>query len=110
MKSTWLKIIGAVVIGLIVGCKPSVTVIKPALTQENADKFIPNGMRESDVYKVLGTGAVVSTRNHGERFLWYLFPFVSTPPRVDPKIDSMTVITSNGVVTGRQFGSVTKSK
>jgi len=89
---------------------PRAAFFKPALTQENASKIIPDGMRESDVYKVLGTGAVVSIGTHGERFLLYFFPFVSTPPRVDPKIVSMTVIISNGVVTGRQIPRSTNAQ
>lgn len=93
-----LKVIGAVAIVVATtGCKPT-------LTQANASKLIPDGMSESNVYKMLGTNAIISTGNHGEKYLLYFFPFFDQPPRVKPKIDTMMVIISNGVVIDRRFG------
>jgi len=98
MTFSVLKVIGAIVIvSAITGCKPT-------LTQANASKLIPNGMSESDVYKMLGTSAITSTGNHGEKYLIYFFPFFEQPPGVEPKVETMTVIISNGVVIDRQFG------
>jgi hypothetical protein len=76
---------------------------KPALTRESAEKLIPNGMSEADVYAHLGTNARV-THGKGGKILTYLFHFPPPPPRVDPVIDSITVVILNGVVVDRQFG------
>ncbi len=76
---------------------------KPALTRESAEKLIPNGMSETDVYAHLGTNARVTHGKSG-KILTYLFHFPPPPPRVEPVIDSMTVVISNGVVVDRQFG------
>lgn len=77
---------------------------KPALTRETADKLIPNGMTEAQVYAQLGTNARV-TVGKDNKSLTYLFHFPPPPPKVDPKIGSMTVLIANGVVVDRQFGS-----
>lgn len=76
---------------------------KPALTRESADKLIPNGMTEAQVYAHLGTNARVTHGKEGKA-LTYLFHFPPPPPKVDPKVGSMTVLISNGVVIDRQFG------
>lgn len=76
---------------------------KPALTRETAVKLIPNGMSEAQVYEHLGTNARVTLGN-GMKSLTYLFHFPPPPPKVDPKVGSMTVLISNGVVVDRQFG------
>lgn len=75
---------------------------KPALTRESADKLIPNGMTEAQVYAHLGTNARVTHGKDGKA-LTYLFHFPPPPPKVDPKVGSMTVLISNGVVVDRQF-------
>jgi hypothetical protein len=75
---------------------------KPALTRETADKLIPNGMTEEQVYEHLGTNARV-TLGSDMKSLTYLFHFPPPPPKVDPKVGSMTVMISKGVVVGRQF-------
>ena len=77
---------------------------KPALTRENAATLIPNGMSENDVYANLGTNATVSFVNGGHKFLSYLFHFPPSPPKVEPKIDGMTVVIANGRVVDRKFG------
>jgi hypothetical protein len=76
---------------------------KPTLTRETADKLIPNGMTEAQVYAHLGTNARV-TLGKDTKSLTYLFHFPPPPPKVDPKVSSMTVFISNGVVVDRQFG------
>lgn len=76
---------------------------RPALTRENAAALIPNGMSESDVYAHLGTNATVSPGKNGEKNLTYLF-HLNASPKVDAKIDTMTVVISNGTVVDRQFG------
>ncbi|HEX3625085.1 MAG TPA: hypothetical protein VH280_06655 [Verrucomicrobiae bacterium] len=76
---------------------------KPALTRESAEKLIPNGMSEAQVYAHLGTNARV-THGKDTKSLTYLFHFPPPPPKVDPKVGSMTVFISNGVVVDRQFG------
>jgi len=76
---------------------------KPELTRETADKLIPNGMSEAQVYAHLGTNARV-TLGKDVKSLTYLFHFPPPPPKVDPKVPSMTVVISNGVVVDRQFG------
>lgn len=76
---------------------------KPALTRDSADKLIPNGMTEAQVYECLGTNARV-TLGKDTKSLTYLFHFPPQPPKVDPKVGSMTVLISNGVVVDRQFG------
>ncbi|HTV40933.1 MAG TPA: hypothetical protein VMF08_10175 [Candidatus Sulfotelmatobacter sp.] len=76
--------------------------VKPALTRESADKLIPNGMTEAQVYAHLGTNARVTHGKEGKA-LTYLFHFPPSPPKVDPKVGSMTVMISNGVVVDRQF-------
>jgi len=75
---------------------------KPALTRESAVKLIPNGMSEAQVYAHLGTNARV-TLGKDSKALTYLFHFPPPPPKVDPKVGSMTVLISNGVVVDRQF-------
>jgi hypothetical protein len=75
---------------------------KPALTRESADKLIPNGMSEAQVYEHLGTNARV-THSKDMKSLTYLFHFPPPPPKVDPKVGSMTVLISNGAVVNRQF-------
>jgi hypothetical protein len=75
---------------------------KPALTRESADKLIPNGMTEAQVYAHLGTNARV-TLGKGGKALTYLFHFPPPPPKVDPKVGSITVLIANGVVVDRQF-------
>ena len=75
---------------------------KPALTRESAHKLIPNGMSEAQVYVHLGTNARVTLGKDGKA-LTYLFHFPPPPPKVDPKVGSMTVLISNGVVVDRQF-------
>ncbi len=74
---------------------------KPVLTRETAEKIIPNGMSEREVYEFLGANATVSLANGG-KYLSYQFP--PTPPKVDPKIPGIIIVVSNGVVVGRQFG------
>jgi len=76
---------------------------KPLLTRETAEKLIPNGMSEAEVYSRLGTNAAVSLGNNGKKSLAYLFHFPPAPPKVDPRIDAITVIISNGVVVDRRF-------
>lgn len=76
---------------------------KPPLTRENAEKLIPNGMTESQVYEHLGSHATVSLAN-GKKQLSYLFHFPPPPPKVDPKIPGITIVVANGVVIDRQFG------
>jgi len=71
---------------------------KPSLTSENIDSIIPAGMTESNVYAILGTNAVVSRDNLGRKDLTYFFPYFPPPPGVNPKIDSLDVIISNGIV------------
>lgn len=78
---------------------------KPALTLESAAALIPNGMSENDVYANLGTNATVSFVNGGKKYLTYLFHFPPSPPKVDPKIEAMTVVVSNGKVVDRKFGN-----
>jgi hypothetical protein len=77
---------------------------RPALTQENAATLIPNGMSESDVYAHLGTTPTITLGSGGRKSLTYPFHFIPAPPKVDPKIDAITVIIANGVVVDRQFG------
>ena len=76
---------------------------KPVLTRETADKLIPNGMTEDQVYAHLGTNARVTVGKEGKS-LTYLFHFPPSPPKVDPKVGSMTVVIANGVVVDRHFG------
>ena len=76
---------------------------RPALTRESAEKLIPNGMTERDVYARLGTNATVSLGT-GHKYISYSFHLPPAPPRVEPKIDGIVVVLSNGVVVGRQFG------
>lgn len=76
---------------------------KPALTRESADQLIPNGMSESQVYEHLGTNARV-TLGKDRKSLTFLFHFPPPPPKVDPKVGSLTVVISNGVVVDRQLG------
>jgi hypothetical protein len=76
---------------------------KPALTRETAATLIPNGMSENNVYSLLGTNARVSVANGGQKHLTYLFHFPPSPPKVEPKIDAMTVVISNGAVIDRKF-------
>jgi hypothetical protein len=76
---------------------------KPPLTRESAATLIPNGMSENDVYALLGTNARVSVVNSGQKQLSYLFHFPPSPPKVDPQIDAMTVVISNGAVIDRKF-------
>ncbi|HXB59101.1 MAG TPA: hypothetical protein VNU95_06035 [Candidatus Acidoferrales bacterium] len=76
---------------------------RPALTKESAATLIPNGMNERDVYAQLGTNATVSHGKNGEKNLTYLF-HLNAPPKLDAKIDTMTVVISNGAVVDRQFG------
>jgi hypothetical protein len=68
------------------------------LTKENADRIIPNGMSESNVYELLGTNAIAKPDVLGRKCLIYMFPFFPPPPGVKPKIASLQVIISNGVV------------
>jgi hypothetical protein len=76
---------------------------RPVLTQASAAVLIPNGMSERDVYAQLGTNATVSHGKNGEKSLTYLF-HLNAPPKLDTKIDAMTVVISNGTVVDRQFG------
>jgi len=76
---------------------------KPALTRETAGRLIPNGMSEAQVYAHLGTNARV-TLGKDVKSLTYLFHFPPSPPKVDPKVGSMTVVISNGVVVDRVIG------
>lgn len=76
---------------------------KPALTQESAVALIPNGMSENDVYALLGTNARVAVVNGGQKHLSYLFHFSPSPPKVEPKIDGLTVVIANGAVIDRKF-------
>jgi hypothetical protein len=76
---------------------------KPALTKATAAKLIPDGMSEAGVYATLGTNATVSAGQDGQKYLVYFFPYFPAPPQVKPKIDVMTVVISNGVVTRREF-------
>jgi hypothetical protein len=78
---------------------------KPVLTRESAATLIPNGMSENDVYAHLGTNATVSVVNGGQKYLSYLFHFPPLPPKVDSKVDAMTLVISNGVVVDRKFES-----
>jgi hypothetical protein len=75
---------------------------KPVLTRESAEKLIPNGMSEEQVYAHLGTNARV-TPGKDMKSLTYLFHFPPPPPKVDPKVGSMTVLISKGVVVDRRF-------
>jgi hypothetical protein len=77
---------------------------KPALTPESAEKLIPNGMSEADVYVRLGTNVRVTHGKNGSKSLTYLFHFPPPPPGVDPKIGGITVVISNGIVMDRQVG------
>lgn len=74
---------------------------KPALTPETAEKLIPNGMAETDVYGRLGTNVRVTHGKNGKS-LKFLFHFPPLPPGVDPKVSGITVVISNGVVVDRQ--------
>jgi hypothetical protein len=76
---------------------------RPALTRESATTLIPNGMSERDVFTQLGTNATISQGKNGEKSLTYLF-HLNAPPKFDAKIDTMTVVISNGAVVDRQFG------
>lgn len=77
---------------------------RPPLTEETAAKLVPNGMSEADVYAHLGTNPTVALGSGGRKFLTYPFHFLPAPPRVDPKIDTMTVVIANGLVVDRKFG------
>ena len=76
---------------------------KPALTRQSAGQLIPNGMSEAQVYAHLGTNARV-TLGKDMKSLTYLFHFPPSPPKVDPKVGSITVVISNGVVVDRVVG------
>jgi hypothetical protein len=76
------------------GCKRD----RPNLTSKNFNSIIPVGMTESNVYATLGTNAIVTQDNLGRKDLAYFFPYFPPPPGVNPKIDSLDVIISNGVV------------
>ncbi len=76
---------------------------KPELTRESAEKLIPNGMTEAQVYAHLGTKTTASLGKNGQKFLAYSFHLPPAPPRVEPKIGGITVILNNGVVVDRQF-------
>jgi hypothetical protein len=80
------------------------TSCKPALTEKTADKLIPNGMAESKIYEMLGTNAAVSNGQHGEKTLIYFFKFFPPPPKINPKINGIEIVISNGVVI-REFPS-----
>jgi hypothetical protein len=54
-------------------------------------------MSESDVYKMLGTSAITSTGDHGEKDVIYVVAFLDQPRGVTPKVETMRVIMSNGV-------------
>ena len=85
------------VVAFVAGCKPS-------LTEKNADKLIPDGMSEAQVYKMLGTNYTKAVGLHGEKEILYFFKYYQ-PPKVVPKVDTMIVVISNGVVIGRQAGT-----
>jgi hypothetical protein len=76
------------------GCQQS----KPNLTERNLDSIIPIGMTESNVYRILGTNAIISHDNLGRKDLTYFFPYAPPPPEVNPKIDTLDIFISNGVV------------
>ena len=84
------------VLAFVAGCKPT-------LTQKSAEKLIPDGMSEAQVYELLGTNGSVSFGPHGEKYVLYFFTFTGLPPKVETKIDVMSVVFSNGVVIARQF-------
>lgn len=84
---------------LVSGCKPT-------LTEKNAQKVIPNGMSEAKVYELLGTNGSASFGPHGEKYVLYFFLFTGPPPKVDTKINAMSVVFSNGTVIARQFPEV----
>jgi hypothetical protein len=86
----------AAVLALVAGCKP-------ILTQTSAERLIPDGMSEVQVYEMLGTNGSVSFGPHGEKYVWYFFQFTGLPPKMDTKVDVMGVVFSNGVVIARQF-------
>jgi hypothetical protein len=77
---------------------------RPALTRDSADKLIPNGMTEGQVYAHLGMKATVSLGKNGYKYLVYSFHLPPAPPKLDPRIEGITVILNNGVVVDRQFG------
>lgn len=77
-----------------------------ALTQKTADKLIPNGMSEAQVYEMLGTNGVVSFATNGEKWVTYFFPFTGQPLKTKTDLVAMTVVFSNGVVIGRSFPKV----
>jgi hypothetical protein len=82
------------VLAFVAGCKPS-------LTEKNAEKLIPDGMSEAQVYEMLGTNYTRAVGPHGEKELLYFFKYYQ-PPKVVPKINTMIVVISNGVVINRQ--------
>jgi hypothetical protein len=76
---------------------------RPSLTRDSAEKLIPNGMSEAEVYAHLGTNVRVTQGKNGHKSLTYLFHFPPPPPKVDPKVGGITVVVSNGIVVDRQF-------
>ena len=99
MRAPVITIVCMLVVAvLVVGCKP-------ALTKTTAEKLIPNGMSEAQVYELLGTNANITFGQHGEKHLLYFFLFTGAPPKVEAKIDTIQVVLSNGVVIERLFGS-----
>src|ERR1700743_2052146 len=98
MNSSFFLRCGALILAvrLTAGCG------KPVLTKDNAGEIIPNGMSESKVYEILGTNAAVTFGKHGEKNLLY-FLFLSAPPGIDVKIDTIEVVVSNGFVVNRHL-------
>lgn len=82
-----------VLLFILAGCQN-----KRNLTKENINSIIPARMTESNVYAVLGINAVVSHDNLGRKYLIYLFPYSTPPPGVNPKVDGVELLISNGVV------------
>jgi hypothetical protein len=78
-KTPSLKIIFLVTAALMLaGCKPS-------LTKTNANRIIPNGMSESNVYVLLGTNAIVKQDDFGNKHLIYFSNFSRHLPELIPK-------------------------
>jgi hypothetical protein len=79
------------------------------LDRNTVKKLLPDGMREGDVIRLLGTNMIVNTRHHGTKRLEYLFPFLGYPPKIQTRIDNVVVVISNEVVIDRWVKDTTWS-
>lgn len=89
------------------GCALLITIVglgcKPVLNQKTAERLIPNGMSEAEVYKILGTNGLDSSGRNGEKIVHYFFPFTGQPPKIKNDLPAMTVVFSNGLVISKQY-------